>query len=429
MECVPILMGQRRLDATSEDPLPGFEEFPFPGERFTAISKGGTHTCGIRSDGTLACTRHGWPADWSPPEGEFESISVAGGYVCGIRVGGALACSGDSNSVPRSVLSPPAGIFKSVAITGSYGCASRVDLRIVCWGEPHPDYDFGQASPPGGRFRSVAVAGYFSCGLRTDGEVECWGRRHGDPDQGGRGWNNDGGFWPRGPFTALVAGSPSGEICALRLGGKMVCWNDGSATHRAPEGAFVAIDAGPTATCGVRLGGEVECWGFEREDRLAEVYPLSWDPPAGPFTAVSVDEKYACALRVGGDITCWSTRKRGQFLASADEPSADRRYDTRVDVWPGPFTAISTSPTGACALLADGEATCWNVMSSWPYHRPADPPPGPYAAIQVGQRTACGLRPDGDITCWSTYDGEKNRPRRPVRGADRGHRTMRAEPR
>ena len=75
-------------------------------ERFTAIDAGGIYTCGLRSDGTSVCWGHvyelsedlpdGWHERYKqpfPPEDErFTRISAGGFHICGIRTEGGVVC-------------------------------------------------------------------------------------------------------------------------------------------------------------------------------------------------------------------------------------------------------------------------------------------------------------------------------------------------
>ena len=390
------------------DPGLPYAEFPFPGRRFTALSGGHEFACAIDVDRSLACTLlYGYVIDdWVGfvPEGEFVSVS-SGSIACGVRVDGTLGCLDLGGFVV------PEGEFVSVAVAYHEICAVRVGGQVMCFGEEDDDE---QSSPPEGVFAAVAASSAFFCGLRVDGDVVCWGLRDGRDLRSGDerdrryfdwsvGWNRDGGSRPRGPFVALdVARHGDEEICALRPSGEVVCWNNGSGTHEPPGGAFVALDAGPTATCGLRSGGEVDCWGFDAPG--GQIRPLGWDPPAGPFTAVSVGVGYACALRVGGEVACWG---RGLLRKSRDreETIGEREVRRRLEPLPGPFVAVSAGNSFACGLRGDGEVACWGMHDTRLGIELADPPAGPFTAIRAGYGDACGLRPNGDAVCWNTQDG------------------------
>ncbi len=393
-------------------PSPDPAKFPFGDQRFTSLSAG-TYVCAVRADRTVGCTDYGYRVRWWPhiPDGEFESVSAGFRHMCGVRVGGELACWRNPYYDVSAVLSPPEGAFQSVSVGGDHACAVRVDQQVVCWGEPHPDYDFGQTSPPEGPFRSVAVARSFSCGLRTDGEVECWGLRQEDPQRRAtwfqplQGWNWDGGVWPQGSFTALSVDWDYAEICALRASGQIVCWNNGTATHKAPDGSFVAVDAGSTATCGLRHGGEdIECWGYDPIPYIQRFLP-EWDPLSGPFTAVSVGNGYACALRPDGEAACWGRGKLRRYRVDVDETPTESENRSRLEPPPGSFTAISAFDESTCALRPDGEAACWGMFDTHGEDNLSNPPAGRFTAISAGDERACGLRPNSDITCWSNYSG------------------------
>ena len=52
------------------------------------------------------------------------------------------------------------------------------------------------------------------------------------------------------------------NTCALREDDAAVCWGDNKHGQlEAPDGSFVAINAGNGLTCGLRAYGGVICWG------------------------------------------------------------------------------------------------------------------------------------------------------------------------
>ena len=72
------------------------------------LSVGHFHTCGIRTDGTLACWGRNDSGQANPPAGTFTQVSAGGFHTCGLRTDGMLACWGDNTF---NQATPPAGTF------------------------------------------------------------------------------------------------------------------------------------------------------------------------------------------------------------------------------------------------------------------------------------------------------------------------------
>ena len=53
--------------------------------RWTAVSAGASHTCGIRDDGTVVCWGDDFSGNATPPTGTFESISAGAFHTCAVR--------------------------------------------------------------------------------------------------------------------------------------------------------------------------------------------------------------------------------------------------------------------------------------------------------------------------------------------------------
>ncbi|EDN66512.1 Regulator of chromosome condensation, RCC1 [Beggiatoa sp. PS] len=84
------------------------------------LTAGYVHTCGIKTDSTIAC----WGSDSSgrstAPSGTFTQISAGLSHTCGLRTGGTISCWG-SNSSGQS--SQPPGTYLQVTAGGSHTCA------------------------------------------------------------------------------------------------------------------------------------------------------------------------------------------------------------------------------------------------------------------------------------------------------------------
>src|SRR3990172_7697131 len=73
----------------------------------STVSAGGYHTCGVRTDGTLACWGYNASGQASPPGGTFTQVSAGYyEYTCAVRTDGTLACWGWNG---YGLTSPPAG--------------------------------------------------------------------------------------------------------------------------------------------------------------------------------------------------------------------------------------------------------------------------------------------------------------------------------
>jgi hypothetical protein len=113
----------------------------------STISAGTSHTCGVKTDGTLACWGSNSSGQATPPGGTFTQVSGGTFHTCGVKTDGTLACWGDNR---QGQATPPGGTFTQVSAGRSHTCGLKTDATLACWG----DDGQGQATPPGGTFRS-----------------------------------------------------------------------------------------------------------------------------------------------------------------------------------------------------------------------------------------------------------------------------------
>ena len=256
-----------------------------PASSFVSVSAGGSYTCGVRSDGSVACWGENGLGAATPPVGSFVSVSGGQWHTCGVRSDGSVACWGWDESGQST---PPAGPFDSISVGGDHTCGLRSNGSVACWGENED----GRATPPAGSFVSVSVGYDHICGLRSDGSVACWG-----DDFAGEATP------PAGSFLSVSAGS--GHTCGVRSNGSVACWGyngDGRATP--PAGSFVSVSAGGVHTCGVRSNGSVACWGYNGDGEAT--------PPAGSFDSVSAGWSHTCGVRSDGSVACWGNDEYGE---------------------------------------------------------------------------------------------------------------------
>ena len=156
---------------------------PSGSDRFVSVSAGGYRTCGLRSDGTVACWGDNHSGQATPPAGEVFTAIIAGDdHACGLRPDGTVACWGDNYSGQAT---PPAGeVFTAISAGGYRTCGLRPEGTVGCWGLN----GYGQASAPGGEtFTAISGGDDHTCGLRFDGTAACWGKNeHGQGNAASR---------------------------------------------------------------------------------------------------------------------------------------------------------------------------------------------------------------------------------------------------
>ena len=344
-----------------------FGRMPEPTGSFTAVSAGDRDWCGLRSNGSLVC--RGWSL--SAPSGSFTTVSVGGGHGCGLRPDGSITCWGNNNHGQATV---PSGSYTAVSAATLHSCGLRSDSSITCWGYN----DDGQATAPSGSYTAVSAGGEYtwaggghSCGLRSDGSIDCWGYNEGGQATA-----------PSGSYTAVSAGAH--HSCGLRSDGSIDCWGyDWVGQATAPSSSYTAVSAGgrlepgtwthngSSHFCGLRSDGSIDCWGYTTYERTSA--------PSGSYTAVSAGVYHSCGLRSDGSIVCWGYNDDGRLTP----PS-------------GSYTAVSAGGEHTCGLRWDGSITCWG--SNW--DRQAGTLSGSYTAVSAGEAESCGLRWDGSIVCW-----------------------------
>ena len=126
----------------------GFGQATPPAGEFASVSAGAAHTCGVKTNGSVACWGYDSLGQAAPPEGEFASVSVgfaparprnalfvpvgAYAHTCGVRTDGSVACWGD-NGLGQAT--PPDGEFASVSAGEGHTCGVKTNGSVACWGE------------------------------------------------------------------------------------------------------------------------------------------------------------------------------------------------------------------------------------------------------------------------------------------------------
>jgi hypothetical protein len=275
---------------------------------FAALSIAEEVTCGLRTDGHIACTGATEPL---APSGPHLSLRASHNDLCGVTADHGAICYGVGMSA--------AGPF--LAISSQFMCALGMSGEVVLspW-----------TTAPSGPFQEVEYGV-----IDRNAQRGCCAS---GPTSGLQCWNASGLSSPDMPATASVLdlSLSAKNGCAVLPDGSLDCWgaNDlGQSTP--PAGLFEHVSVGPNHGCAVRSDGAVTCWG--RNDDLEAT------PPLGEFSQVAAGGAHTCGLRTDGTLRCWGANGAGQ----ASPPS-------------GTFTQVTSGGHFSCAIRAtDQTVACW----------------------------------------------------------------------
>ncbi|GDX79953.1 hypothetical protein LBMAG42_17640 [Deltaproteobacteria bacterium] len=256
-------------------------------ERFTKVSAGTGHACGLLTTGEATCWGGEGYRETDPPLGEFIDLAAGGDQTCGIRPTGAIECWG-LNEYGQAT--PPSGPFVSVAAGEKFACALDAAGEATCWG-------YLQGVPPYATALSSLSAGEAdACGVTAEGGAVCWGHEsYGDMTG------------PYGPFVAVDVAAE--VVCTLNEAGALWCWgceanaDYGSCTLPEDE-TYAVVEGGAFHTCGLTTSGQIVCAGCG-DDGYMDQDRGQCDAPEGSFVGLSSGAYQACALDSDGGVTCW----------------------------------------------------------------------------------------------------------------------------
>lgn len=282
------------------------------------IAVGSNHSCGIREDGRATC----WGAAHAGELGNgisqgrvttpdevlggsrFSTLSVGDGHTCGIALTGAALCWGEGakgqlGNADIQDHAAPVGVatavqFKSIAAGQLFTCGVSTQNSAHCWG----DNTWGQlgngvlggtsATPVavvgGHQFTAIYVGKSFVCALSTDRDAFCWGAA-----SGGRLGNGG------GADTAIAVPAPV-------IGG-----------HK-----FEALALGRDHACGIVTDASAYCWGLNTYGKLGDdIGPSSQEPilvSGGlTFAGITVGLDHTCGVTTTGSGYCWGQNLIGQL--------------------------------------------------------------------------------------------------------------------
>ncbi|HEX3867653.1 MAG TPA: hypothetical protein VHV78_12910, partial [Gemmatimonadaceae bacterium] len=164
--------------------------------KFSALSAGAAHTCGLTLDGSAFC----WGSNSSGQLGDgtsinkggptvvsggfkFQSIGTGNGWTCGLSGGSAYCWGAGTNAkIPVAYTGVPA--FSSMSVGAAHACALTSDGSAYCWGD-NSGGQLGDSTTTSRtaptpvvtdlKFKSISAGSQHTCAITTDGFVACWG--------------------------------------------------------------------------------------------------------------------------------------------------------------------------------------------------------------------------------------------------------------
>ena len=257
----------------------------------------------------------------------------------------------------------------------------------------------GPWSGPGA---AIAVGDYHACAVLADGTVTCWG--YGFFGQLGDNLTTDSlvpvqvsnitGSTPA--LTAVSVSSGGQHSCAVMADGTVTCWgyngygqlgnksNTSSLvpvpvwniTGSTPASIAVSVSTGEYFSCAVMADGSARCWGYNGFGQLGnntitdsnipvQVFGITARTPGSPAVSVSAGRNQACAVMADGAATCWGSNNTGQLGDNTTDDSFVPVLVWGLDGTDAGSSAVSVSAGDyqSCAVLADGTVTCWGDNS------------------------------------------------------------------
>ena len=416
-----LVLGEKKLPPPPSPPPP-----PSAPGAWAAVAAGATHTCAIKTDGTLWCWGRGDVGQLGLGDGTVEQDTP-------MQVGDAT--------------------WSAISTSDATTCGIQTDGTLWCWGG-NADNSVGDGTGmdapvpvhvTGGPYAAVSAGYYDTCAIKTDGTLWCWG------------YNIDGevgnGKAPAGaPVPTPIATSQrftqvslgAGQACAIASDGTLWCWgynvvgevgNDSTMSQPTPvqigTDTWANIAAGSAHTCGVQTDGRLRCWGANdvgelgngTEDSAVTPVPTIYDDTH--WSRVATGGRDTCAVRDDGAVWCWGENGAGQL--AIDLPTFEEPAPTPVAPALGePVAALALGGAHTCALTATGHLWCAGLAAlgavgdGTGVARTPVQLPGTWTTASAQRLTTCAIDDMQRLACWGDNgwgqlgDGTKLVRRTPV---------------
>lgn len=344
--------------------------------KFTAISAGEAHTCGVDVDFVLWCWGENGSGELGQGPGDLADhpvpVRVATSIPWrGVWAGSKNTCArtqtneaycwgGSFTSTPTLV--PGAPSMLTVPVSNHVCGDARASVAIFCWGANESGqlgrntmtaFEPSALQPVRPPTQVEAIPGAtFSCGLNDPGDAYCWGSN-------GEGELGTGNLTP-----SLVPVAVTGGRLFVR-------------------GILVA-EAGLT-TCGFESDYKLFCWGRNIEGEFGNAGTNSSSSPTlaiggrTDFFSIVLGFRHGCAL-TGGSVYCWGRNTAGELGTAAGAPLLT---PTQTITTLPLMTRLTAGHAHTCGLMSAGNVYCWgnNGSGRLGTGTAGGPTPAPVAAV------------------------------------------------
>ncbi len=234
---------------------------------------------------------------------KYSDISVGNNHMCGITQAGPLKCWGRNvsfgsvgngstvlNRTTPDIIDPGVN-YSKISAKGYTTCGITSAGVLKCWGH-NSNGQLGdgttsvRSSPVvvdvGVSYSQVVVgSNYHTCGITTSGDLKCWGLNT-------SGQLGDNTLIDRWTPTLVDAGTK-----------------------------YSAVYLGSSFTCGITTAGVLKCWGVNSSGQLGDGTAVSKSIPvvidAGvSYAKVGGSASSACGITTAGVLKCWGYNLHGQ---------------------------------------------------------------------------------------------------------------------
>lgn len=326
---------------------------------FVSLTLGDFHSCGLLENGEAYCwglntqgqSGNGLTSGEGvntplPVVGEyrFSSLSAGGSHTCGIQLSGITVCWGNNEGgqlgtggiIARFEPTPVLGehLFTQISSsTFAHTCGLKANGEAWCWGFG----EYGQLgngtnsrreSPTevsgGLAFTKISSGGGHTCGLTEDGTAYCWGLNTRGQVGDGTNTNRSVPVIVSTPVKFQTIAAGLSHTCALSDVGDPYCWGDnvvgalgdGTFDARSTPGQvegganFVSLVVGERHGCGLASDSLVLCWGFNDTGAIGDGSLITRTSPVLvsntlQFKKIFAGAYHTCGISQSNLTYCW----------------------------------------------------------------------------------------------------------------------------